>query len=118
LIIRRTKAKQNPAPTQAWQVLADIVQHLHIRSGQMFSVCDDANLLRQGRGQWGLHRFFQPQLGNALVDVAEQSKALIAPEVFDRNLRCPCTTKVLQGLGFTRQGRAVLTPNDQVLITS
>jgi hypothetical protein len=117
LIIRVAKAKQNPAPTQAGKVAAEILQHLHIRSEQMFGICDDADLLRQGRGQWGLHRFFQPQLGNALVDVAEQSKALIAPEVFDRNLRSPCTPKVLQGLGFTRQGRAVLTPNDQVLIT-
>ena len=113
----RVKAKQNPAPTQAGQVAAEILQHLHIRSGQMFGVCDDANLPRQGRGRWALHRLFQTQLGKALVDVAEQSKALVAREVFDRNLRSPFTPQSLQGLGYTRHVCAVLTPNDQVLTT-
>jgi hypothetical protein len=63
-----------------------------------------------------LHRLRQSQLGNALVDVAEQSQALITREMFHRNSRYLVAPHGLQGLGCTRHGLAVLAPNDQVLI--
>ena len=82
----------------------------------MFGMCDEGNLPRRKCGRWCLHRLGEPQLGNALVDVAEQSQALIAREVFYRHGRHLCAPQGLQGLGCTRHGLAVLAPNDQVLI--
>jgi hypothetical protein len=95
---------------QAGQVLREILQHLNIRSGQLLGVGDHANLLRQGAWQWCLHRLRQPLLGNALVDVAEQSQALLACEVFYRNSRDLCAPQALQGVHNTQHGLAVLTP--------
>lgn len=94
----------------------EILQHLYIRSGQLFGVGDDGNLLGQEWGERLLHRLFQPQLRNLLVDVAEQSQALITREVFDRQRRRPCSPKGLQGLGCMQHGLFVLTRNDQILI--
>jgi hypothetical protein len=82
----------------------------------MLGVGDDGNLPRQAGGRWCLHCLGQPQFSNALVDVAEQSQALIPCEMLHRNSRGPFAPKSLQGLGGTRHGLAVLAPNDQVLI--
>jgi hypothetical protein len=112
----RLHAQQNPAPTQAGQVAREILQHLHIGRGQQFGVRDDGNLLGQVRGQRLLHRLLQPQLCNPLVDVSEQSQALITREVFDRHSRSPVSPKGLQGLGCMQHGLFVLTRNDQILI--
>ena len=116
LSTRGIQAKQNPAPTQAGQVPREILQHLNIRSGQLFGVGDDGNLPRQRGWRWRLHRLRQPQLGNALVDVAEPSQALLTCEVLYRNSRGRCVPQTLQGVRCTPHGLAVLTPNDQLLI--
>jgi hypothetical protein len=109
-------AQKNPAPTQAGQVACEVLQHLHIGRGQLLGVGDDGNLLGPVRGQRLLHRLFQPQLCNPLVDVSEQSQALITREVFDRHRRSPGSPKGLQGLGSMQHGLFVLTRNDQILI--
>jgi len=97
-------------------VAREILQHLHIGSGQLFGVDDDGNLLGQIGGQRLLHRLLQPQLSNPLVDAAEQSQALITHEVFDRHRRSPCSPKGLQGLSCMQHDLCVLTRNDQILI--
>jgi hypothetical protein len=112
---RSIKAKQNPAPTQAGQVPREILQQLNIRSGQLFCVGDDGDLPRQRGWRWCFHCLCQPQLGNALVDVAEQSQALLTCEVFYRGCRGLSAPQALQGVRCTHQGLAVLMPNDQVL---
>jgi hypothetical protein len=94
----------------------EILQHLNIRSGQLFGMGDDGNLPRQSGWRWRLHRLCQPQLGNALVNVGEPSQALLTCEVFYRNSRGRCAPQGLQGVRCMQQGLAVLTPNDQVLI--
>jgi hypothetical protein len=93
-----------------------VLQHLHIGSGQLFCVGDDGDLAWQGWGGWHLHRLRQSQLGNALVDVAEQGQALITREMFHSDIRCQAAPQGLQGLGGTRHGLAVPPPNGQVLI--
>lgn len=116
MIARFLHAQQNPAPTQTGQVQREFLQHLHIGRGQLFGVRDDGNLLGKIGGLWLLHRLVQSQLCNPLVDVTEQSQALITGEVFDRHIRSPCSPIGLQGLGSLRHGLLVLTRNDQILI--
>jgi hypothetical protein len=93
----------------------EVLQHLHIGRGQLFGVRDDGNLPGRAGGLWLLHGLVQPQLSNALVDVTEQSQALITSKVFHRNIWRPSSPKFFQGLGCLRHGHGVRTRHDQIL---
>ena len=82
-------AKQNEAPTQARKLHSEVLQHLHIGAEQLFGVGDEDHLAWRAGGRRCLQRPVQPDFGNALVDVGEQSQALITSELFHRNIRVP-----------------------------
>lgn len=109
-------AQQHPAPTQAWQVTREVLQHLHIGRGQLFGMLDEDHLLGPAGMCGCLHGLGQPQLPDTLVNMAEKSQAFKTHEIVNCNRWCLLTTPGKNGVGHTGHGFLVHVPNDQVLV--